>query len=70
MLSLALTAAVRDGRLIKNVAEGVPLPRVVAKPKRFLTHDHVQALAEACTPYDTLIRVLAYAACAGASSCL
>ena len=61
VLSLALTAAVRDGRLVRNVAEGVPLPRVVAKPKRFLTHDQVQALAEACTPYGTVIKVLAYA---------
>ena len=50
VLSLALTAAVRDGRLVRNVAEGVPLPRVVATPKRFLTHDQVQALAEACAP--------------------
>jgi integrase len=61
VLSLALTAAVRDGRLIRNVAEDVPLPRVLATPKRFLTHDQVQALAKACTPYDTLICVLAYA---------
>ena len=61
VLSLALTAVVRDGRLVRRVAEGVPLPRVVATPKRFLTHDQVQALAEACAPYDTLIRVLAYA---------
>jgi integrase len=61
VLPLALTAAVRDGRLVRNVAEGVPLPRVVGKPKRFLTHDQVQALAEACAPYGTLIKVLAYA---------
>ena len=47
VLSLGLTAAVRDGRLVRNVAEGVPLPRVVAIPKRFLTHDQVQALADA-----------------------
>ena len=60
VLSLALKAAVRDGRLVRNVAEGVPLPRIVATPKRFLTHDQVQALAEACVPYGTLIRVLAY----------
>jgi integrase len=52
-------ATVRDG-LVRNVAEGVPLPRIVAIPKRFLTHDQVQALAEACAPYGTLIRVLAY----------
>jgi hypothetical protein len=61
VLSLGLTAAVRDGRLVRNVAEGVPLPRVAATPKRFLTHDQVHALAEACAPYHTLIRVLAYA---------
>jgi hypothetical protein len=39
VLSIGLTAAVRDGRLVRNVAEGVPLPRVVAIPKRFLTLD-------------------------------
>jgi integrase len=61
VLSLALTAAVLDGRLVRNVAEGVPLPRVVGKPKRFLTHDQVQSLAEACAPYGTLVKVLAYA---------
>ena len=27
VLSLGLTAAVRDGRLVRNVAEGVPSPR-------------------------------------------
>jgi integrase len=36
-------------------------PRVVGKPERFLTHDQVRALAEACAPYGTLIKVLAYA---------
>jgi integrase len=36
-------------------------PRRVATPKRFLTRDQVQALAEECAPYETLIRVLAYA---------
>jgi hypothetical protein len=61
VLSIALTAAVRDGRLVKNVAEGVPLPRVVGKPKRFLTHEQVQAMAEARAQYGTLIKVLAYA---------
>ena len=40
---------------------GVPLPRVVGKPERFLTRDQVQALAEACAPNGTLIKVLAYA---------
>ena len=61
VLSLALAAAVKDGRMVRNVAEGVPLPRVVRKKKRFLTHEQVAQLAEACAPYQTLIRVLAYA---------
>jgi integrase len=61
VLSLALAAAVRDGRLVRSVADGVPLPRVVGEPKRFLTHDQVPALAEACAPYGTLIKVMAYA---------
>lgn len=60
VLSRALAAAVRDGRLLRNVAEGVPLPRVVGKTKRFLTHEEVRRLAEECQPYETLIRVLAY----------
>lgn len=45
----------------ENVAEGVPLPGVVRRKKRFLTHEHVEQLAEACAPYQTLTRVLAYA---------
>jgi integrase len=38
----------------------VPLPRVLRRKKRFLTHEQVAQLAEACAPYQTLIRVLAY----------
>ena len=61
MLALGLAAAVRDGRLVRNVALDVSLPRVAARPNRFLTHDEVQDLAAACAPYETLILVLAYA---------
>lgn len=60
MLSLALSAAVKDGRIVRNVAEGGPLPRVVRRPKRYLTHAQVATLADAAAPYQTLIRVLAY----------
>ena len=67
VLSLALTAAVRHGRLVRSVAEGVPPPRVIGKSKRFLIHDQVQALAEACVPYGTLIEVLATPVCGRAS---
>jgi integrase len=31
------------------------------EPKRFVTHEQVQAMAEACAQYGTLIKVLAYA---------
>ena len=47
--------------MVRNVADGVPLSRVVRRKKRFLTHEQVVQLAEACSPYQTLIRVLAYA---------
>jgi integrase len=60
VLSLALAAAVRDGRVTRNVAEGVRLPRVSKSEKVFLTHEQVAALAGACAPYQLLVRVLAY----------
>lgn len=59
MLSLALSAAAKDGRIVRNVSEGGPLPRVVRRPKRYLTHAQVATLADAAAPYQTLIRVLA-----------
>ncbi|MGI8881040.1 MAG: tyrosine-type recombinase/integrase [Jatrophihabitans sp.] len=40
--------AVRDGRLVRNPANGVALPRVVAGDRRYLTHSEVEQLAEAC----------------------
>jgi integrase len=55
-----IATAVKDGRMVRNVAEDVPLPRVLRRKKRFLTHEQVAQLAEACAPYQTLIRVLAY----------
>jgi integrase len=60
VLSLALAYAVLDGRLSRNPAEGVPLPRAKARPKRFLTHAEVDRLATGCGRYSTLIYVLAY----------
>ena len=60
VLSLILSLAVRDGRLSRNPAEGVRLPRVRTPDKVFLTHAQVDALAEACAPYQLLVRVLAY----------
>jgi hypothetical protein len=48
VLSLILNMAVKDGRLARNVATGVNLPRPTKEEQRFLTHAQVEALAEAC----------------------
>ncbi|HKG50908.1 MAG TPA: tyrosine-type recombinase/integrase [Actinomycetales bacterium] len=60
VLSLVLAHAVRDGRLARNVAQGVRLPRVVRGEVVFLDHDQVERLAAASEPYGLLVRVLAY----------
>ncbi|WP_207786247.1 tyrosine-type recombinase/integrase [Micromonospora globispora] len=60
VLSLALAHAVRDGRMSRNPAEGVRLPRVVREEPVFLDHDQVARLAEACGRYGLLVRCLAY----------
>jgi integrase len=54
VLAEALEFAVLDGRLARNPARGVALPRVTAAEKRFLTHDEVARLADAageCRPH-------------------
>lgn len=48
VLSLMLDHAVRDGRLARNPAASVRLPREVARDRRYLTHAEVYALACAC----------------------
>jgi len=60
VFSLLLDHAVHDGRLARNPAKGVRLPRVSPAHMVFLTHEHVDQLAKACAPYDTLVHVLAY----------
>ena len=52
VLSLVLDMAVKDGRLARNVAGGVNLPRARKDEHRYLTHDQVDALAQA-TGYPT-----------------
>jgi len=47
VFSLMLSMAVRDGRLPKNPADGVRLPRAAKKEKRFLSHAEVESLAQA-----------------------
>ena len=60
VFSMLLGLAVRDGRLSRNPAERVPLPRVRRADKRFLSHDQVAELADAAGPYRLLVLVLAY----------
>ncbi|WP_232807263.1 tyrosine-type recombinase/integrase [Geodermatophilus chilensis] len=44
VFSLLLGLAVRDGRIPRNPADRVPLPRVTRDEPRFLTHDEVERL--------------------------
>ncbi|GAA4739728.1 hypothetical protein GCM10023350_25120 [Nocardioides endophyticus] len=47
VLGLILDMAVNDGRLARNVADGVNLPRVAKHEHLYLTHDQVDDLAHA-----------------------
>ena len=60
VLSLILDLAVRDGRLIRNPAAGVRLPRATTPRKQFLTAAEVAALADAAGRDRVLVYVLAY----------
>jgi integrase len=61
VLSMVLAYAVKDGRLAVNPAAGVSLPRARQPEKRFLTHQQVAELAEACGEgYALLVLFLAY----------
>ena len=48
VLSLILDLAVKDGRLVRNVATGVNLPRVGKPEHHYLTHEQVEDLAHEC----------------------
>jgi integrase len=60
VFAMLLGLAVRDGRLSRNPAERVSLPRVRRVDKRFLDHDQVAELADAAGPYRLVVLVLAY----------
>jgi integrase len=51
VFSLIMELAVRDGRIVKNPAAGVKLPRLSKSEKRSLTRDQVWALADAAAAY-------------------
>ncbi len=61
VFSQILTVAVKDGRLARNVAQGVSLPRELKTEKRFLTHEQVEELASLVGPeWRLLVYFLAY----------
>jgi hypothetical protein len=59
-LALVLTLAVRDGRIPRNPASGVPPPRARRADPRFLTRTEVERLADAAAEYGDVVRLLAY----------
>jgi integrase len=61
VLSAVLASAVDGGRLARNVAEGVALPKVQRREMLFLDAVQVELLAAAITPpYGLLVRFAAY----------
>jgi integrase len=59
-LSQILDLAVRDGRLVRNPAAGVSLPRVVATERRYLSHAQLHALAAECGHYRLAVLFAGY----------
>jgi integrase len=55
-----LQSAMQDGRIARNPAAGVKLPRAVGREKRFLDHEQVAHLANAAGEDRLIILVLAY----------
>lgn len=55
LLRQILKSAVLDGRLMRNAAEGVALPRVKPKEKKALSLNQLRALAEECGEFKALV---------------
>jgi len=60
VLSMVLGLAVRDGRLPRNPAAGVNLPRATKAEKRYLRAEQVADLADVAGPGRLVVLVLAY----------
>ncbi|MBO1740772.1 site-specific integrase [Leifsonia sp. TF02-11] len=60
VLAGILDVAVRDRRITSNPARGVNLPRKVARPHVYLTHEQVHRLAAASGQHALLVFLLAY----------
>ena len=60
VLSMILATAVKDGRLPRNPATGIDLPRASRSEKRYLTARQVADFADAAGPGRLVVLVLAY----------
>lgn len=60
VLSGVLAFAVRDGRLARNVAADIELPRLSKSERLYLSHVQVHELANETGEWGTLVRFLAY----------
>ena len=55
VLRQVCNSALLDGRISRNPAIGVPLPRTKSKEQRPLTINQLQLLAKECGPYESLV---------------
>ena len=60
VLSMVLSTAVKDGRMPRNPAVGVDLPKIARSEKRYLTHDQVADFANEAGRGRLIVLVLAY----------
>jgi integrase len=60
LLTGMLHAAVKDGRLPRNPAVGVHLPRLTPIRRRYLRHEQLHALADTSGRYRVLVLTLGY----------
>jgi integrase len=60
LLTGMLHAAVKDGRLPRNPAIGVDLPRLTPGRRRYLRHEQLHALANAAGRYRVLVLTMGY----------
>lgn len=60
VISAVLKYAVRTDRLVKNVADGIELPRKGESQRRYLTHKQLQQLAAEAGRFQALTLVMGY----------
>ncbi|MGW5314513.1 tyrosine-type recombinase/integrase [Nocardia thailandica] len=60
VLAGILGDAVADRRIVSNPARGVKLPKRRPKPRRYLTHEQVHALADQAKNHRAVVLLLAY----------